>query len=210
MIIAIDETLIEGGRYVKANIDENTKISRFFQHCCQMGHYSFDILKFGRDSCNICKPVRLPKDIFNSIKHLPFPLPDDHGHYQPFSTVLGKDTTEEHRPSLKGRASNAKVKSLPFYASVQHVKNAQLMVQCEECNMWRLVYSKYKLPVAERCQLQQLLNEHSYSCGAKLQDLHLEDKFKDVEIRDHACGDLIEKLHYSASFEPILMCLLRL
>ena len=38
VIIAIDETLIEGGRHVKVNIDEHTKISRFFQHCCQMGH----------------------------------------------------------------------------------------------------------------------------------------------------------------------------
>ena len=114
MIIAIDETLIEGGRYVKANIDEHSTISRFFQHCCQMGHYSFDILKCGRDSCNICKPVCLPKDIFNSYN-----APNDHGHDQHFSTVLGKDTTEEHRPSLKGRrASNAKMKNLPFYASV--------------------------------------------------------------------------------------------
>ena len=47
------------------------------------------------------------------------------------------------------------------------------------------MYSKYKLPVAER---QQLLDEHSY---------------KDIEIRDHACGDVIEKLYYSAGFEPI-------
>ena len=165
-----------------------------------MGHYTFDILKCGKDSCELCEPVRLPRDIFSSIKHLPFPAPDDYGHYQPFSTVLGKDTTEENQPSLKGRASNAQVKSLPFYASVQHVINAQLMVQCEECNMWRLVYSKYKLSVAKCHQLQQFLNDHSYSCGAKLQDLHLGD---DVEIRDHACGDTIEKLYYSAGFEPV-------
>ena len=70
--------------------------------------------------------------------------------------------------------------------------------------MGTVIYLKYKLPVAERRQLQQLLDEHnSYFCGAKLQDLHLEDKFKDVEIRDHACGDVIEKLYYSAGFEPI-------
>ena len=50
------------------------------------------------------------------------------------------------------RATNTKV---PFYASVQDVKNAQLIVQCEECNMWRLVYSKYKLSVAKCHQLQQ-------------------------------------------------------
>ena len=58
----------------------------------------------------------------------------------------------------------------------------------------------YKLSVAK---LQQLLNDHSYSCAAKLQDLHLGDEFKDVEIRDRACGDTIEKLYYSAGFEPV-------
>eukprot|EP00731_Ephydatia_muelleri_P024124 Em0016g395a len=66
--------------------------------------------------------------------------------------------------------------------------------------MWRLVYSKYKLSVAKCHQLQQLLNDHSYSCGA---NLHLGDEFKDVEIRDHACGDAIVKLYYSAGFEPV-------
>ena len=84
------------------------------------------------------------------------------------------------------------------------MKNAQLMVQCEECIMW-LVYSKNKLSVAKRHQLQQLLNDHSFSCGARLQDLHRGDEFmlKDVEIRDHACGDTIETLYYSAGFEPV-------
>ena len=77
--------------------------------------------------------------------------------------------------------------------------NAQLMVQCEECNMWRFVYSKYKLSVAKCHQLQQLLNDHSYSCGAKLQDLHLGD---DVEIRDHACGDTIKSFTIQLVLNP--------
>ena len=114
------------------------------------------------------------------------------------------ETSEEHRPSLK-KAPKAKAKSLPFYASVQHVKNAQLMLQCEECNMWRLVYSKYKLPVAQHRQLQRLLDDYSYSCGAKLYELDLGEGFKNVEVRDHAYGDPIEKLYYSAGFDPICM-----
>ena len=91
-------------------------------------------------------------------------------------------------------------KSLPFYASVQHVKNSQLMVQCEECNMWRLVFSKHKLTVVQWQRLQIILEGHSYSCGAKLSKLELSSEFKDAEIRDHVCGDTIEKLYYS---EPI-------
>ena len=91
------------------------------------------------------------------------------------------ETSEEHRPSLK-KAPKAKAKSLPLYASVQHVKNAQLMLQCEECNMWRLVYSKYKLSVAQRCQLQRLLDDYSYSCGAKLEELERDSKMLKSEI----------------------------
>ena len=75
--------------------------------------------------------------------------------------------------------------------------------QCEECNMWRLVYSKHKLNRSQRTQLQQVLDDYTYTCGAKLEDLNLGDTFKEVEVRDHLCGDPIEKLYYSAGFEPI-------
>ena len=36
----------------------------------------------------------------------------------------------------------------------------------------------------------------SYTCGsiATLAELDLDEDFKDVKIRDHACGDVIEKL----------------
>ena len=33
-------------------------------------------------------------------------------------------------------------------------------------------------------------------------ELGLDKDFKDVEIRNHACGDLIQKLCYSAGLEP--------
>ena len=69
-----------------------------------------------------------------------FPVPGEDGHYKAFPDVFGSDASEEFRRSQVSK----KAKTLPFYASVQHVKNSQLMVQCEECNMWRLVFSKYK------------------------------------------------------------------
>ena len=44
----------------------------------------------------------------------------------------------------------------------------------------------------------------SYSCGADLQDLVTEFKeYEDVGIKEHVCNDPIEKLYYSAGFEPI-------
>ena len=103
--------------------------------------------------------------------------------------------------------------SLPFYASVQHVQNIEMMVQCDLCGMWRLLLSKYKVKMADREYLQRLLDNQSYLCGSKLKDLDLPDTFKNVEIRDHHCNveirdhhcnDPIEKLlYYSANFDPV-------
>ena len=63
-----------------------------------------------------------------------------------------------------------------------HVKNANLMVQCSKCHMWRLVFSRYKMSSADRANLQLILNENDYSCGAALSDLELPEIYKDVTM----------------------------
>jgi hypothetical protein len=148
----------------------------------------------------------LPFEIFYKLKHIPHPTPmeDTDGHYLPFSGVYEKPTSEEHRPSFKPHQPKSKKKrTLPYYATVQHVKNANLMVQCAECEMWRLVFSHYKLYSNNRKELQLILNDNEYSCGASLADLHLPEIYKDVEIRAHNCYYPIERLYYSAKFAPI-------
>ena len=69
--------------------------------------------------------------------------------------------------------------------------------------MWWLAFSKYKINLRKRQFLQGLLEEYTYTCGSTLAELDLGEEYKDVEIRDYACGDLIEKLYYSAGLEPI-------
>ena len=117
-------------------------------HCCQQRHYSFCIKKCGRADCAICKPPRLPPESFSQIHHLPDPTPASDGHYKQFSDVYGKATTEAHRPSIAKRTG--RTKSLPFVASV---RNVMLMIQCEECGMWRLLYSPRKLSSTARQNL---------------------------------------------------------
>ena len=46
------------------------------------------------------------------------------------------------------------------------------------------------------------MTTQSYS-RSTLGELDLGEDFKDVEIRDHACGDVIEKLYRSAGLEPV-------
>ena len=114
--------------------------------------------------------------------------------------MFGSETNEGHRPSLQKKKVN---NSLPFYASAQHVKNSQMMLQCDECGMWRIIYSKYKMNKDKRLELTAILDQFSYSCGSRLADLQLPDAYKYVEVKDHICVDPIEKLYYAAKFDPI-------
>ncbi len=115
----------------------------------------------------------MPREAFDLLHYLPDPVPGEEGHYKCFSEVFGTSTTEEFRPSLQVKKSK---KSLPFTAGIQHVKN---VIQCEECEMWRLVYSKFKLTPGERKSLQKALDEFTYTCGAQLEDLNLNGRLKD-------------------------------
>ena len=114
-IIALDETLEEGGVYRKKNIADHVNISAFIQHCCRASHYNFSVLKCGVSQCSICKPPRLPPTAFNTLKHIPFPTPMDDGHYMPFSEALKINTTEEHHPSSRASKPQPRKKSkLPY------------------------------------------------------------------------------------------------
>ena len=157
--------------------------------------------KCGQDDCTICKPPRLPQEAFNDLHMLPDPVPGDDGHYQPFERVYGTATSEEHRPSLLKRSK--KHKTLPFIASIQHVKNTNLMIQCEECGMWRLVYAKKKLTAHWRRELEKMFQTFDFSCGASTSDLGLPDELSDVHFRDLSCEDPVEKLYYSMGYDPI-------
>ena len=79
--------------------------------------------------------------------------------------------------------------------SEQHACNAGILVQCDECDKWHLLFSKHKLSVRERSQLQGIIADVSYSCGATIEDL---DALKCVGIQSHYCSNPIEKIYYSA------------
>ena len=205
-LLTLDSTLMEGGTYRKDNIGQHAKVVEFISHCCQCSHYTFDILKCGLSTCSICEPPRLPLSTFKMLKHIPHPMPMEDGHYLPFSEAFDISTSEEHRPTYvhtKTKAPKKQKRCLPFRGTVQHVKNANLMVQCGECNMWRLIFSRYKLDVVQRQNLQSILDNYEYSCGASLAELKLPEDYKEVEIRDHECNDPIEILYYSAKYSPI-------
>lgn len=129
-MLDIDASL-ESCSYTKKTIKSKDAI--FIGHCCQQRHYSFTIKKCFMDSCTICSPPTLPPE----VHYLPDPVLSDseEGHYKSFDEVYGEQTTEKDRPSAK---KAEEVGSRRF--TVKSVKNANLMLQCEECELWRLVY----------------------------------------------------------------------
>lgn len=102
----------------------------------------------------------MPKEEFQSLCHLPDPMIGEDDHYLPFETVFRMKTSEKDRSSL---SSAKKAKSLSVK---RHVTNVGIMVQCKQCDVWRLLYSKRKLTLSEKQQLQSLFEDVSYSCYA--------------------------------------------
>lgn len=78
-----------------------------------------------------------------------------------------------------------------------------LMVQCEECGMWRLIYSKKKVSSQAKSELERKLSNFDFSCGASTSDMDLPDELSDVHFRDLRCEDPVEKLYYSMGYEQI-------
>ena len=136
----IDQFLQFNEKHWKKDLPNFPRLVQFLSHCCQVWHYSFTIKKCGVLSCSLCRPVQTAQELFDTLSFLPDPVPGQQSHYHQFNNVYGTTTSEEFRPSLQ--TSKGRQRTMPFSLSVQHVKEADIMVQCEECETWRLVYSK--------------------------------------------------------------------
>ena len=128
---------------------------------------------------------------------------NDDGHYHSFSEVYGTSTSEKDLPTA---ALGKQKKTLPFNATQQHVKNVNLLIQREDCDMWRLLFAPSKLSPQSVTQLKSILEEVSYTCGATFNDMEMPNELQSVSVRMHKCYDPIEKLYYSCGF-PEIICI---
>ena len=93
--------------------------------------------------------------------------------------------------------------TLPFNVTQQHVKIVNLVIQCKECEMWRLLLSKRKLSPQSFKKLEKIIEDMSYTCGATFEDITMPEGLESVCIKVHNWYDPIEKLYYLCGFEPI-------
>ena len=85
------------------------------------------------------------------------------------------------------------------------VNNTEMMLQCEECGQWRLIYARKKLTHTQKQQLERVLDHISFSCGTQLQDYSdlPQDMMDTVFTRNLDCNEPVERLYYSAKFADI-------
>lgn len=195
----IDPLLLPSNTSKKV-LSSRPQLQAFMDHCCQLRHYTFCIKKCGSEECSICLPLNMDREVFKTLKYLPDPILGPDNHYFPFEKAMVTSTTEKDRPSCQVKKHK---KSLSFSPTKQHVTNVNVV---NECNKWRLLFSKRKLQPQERRDLRLLLDDASYTCGAKFSDLNLPDKLECVQVREHQCIDLIEKLYYTA-YPLDLLCI---
>ena len=62
-----------------------------------------------------------------------------------------------------------------------------------------------KLSSVARQELESLLDDYTFSCGAALSDLELPSVLSEVCARDLQCYDPVEKLYYSVHYDPIIV-----
>ena len=81
----------------------STRIHRTLLYCKTLLFYNQEMCE---STCTICRlPRCLPED-FEQLHRLPDPVPGDDLHYKSFEELYGKQTTEDHRPSLGPRTSH--------------------------------------------------------------------------------------------------------
>ncbi len=118
----------------------------------------------------MCKPPRLPCDVFDKLNFFPDPerKPASNS-YNEFESSWGKSTSEKDRPSLASRKltptkSTAKV-SKSFHMTAETVCD---VLVCGECLKPRCVYSKRKLTKDEFNKLAIYKENFLYCCGGSI------------------------------------------
>ena len=102
---------------------------------------------------------------------MPEPVLREDGHYLHFNDVYGTQEALE-RAVTQETTSKKRKTALPFTVTQQHAKNVN---QCEECKLWRLLFSKKKLNSQNIAELEKVIEDISHTCGASFEDIQLPD-----------------------------------
>ena len=120
-ITRMDEILTQKDTTTKLLLPKK-KLQDFFNGHCKCRHYMFSVMKWSDISCLVCKPPRLPVDVFQPLHHILDPVPNGDD-YKDFAALYGTETSEQHKPSSKGNSGT----KIPWYACFSKCS------VCQEC-----------------------------------------------------------------------------
>ena len=159
--------------------------------------------------CNICKPTRSDELDFSQVHSLPDPIPTaNKTSYKEFSDVYNTITTEQYRPSLINQQQKKKRTLTGFGPTAQFVRNVGTVIECFECNKWRVLYSKSKLSSFELSILERYLDAIQYTCGDSFESLansrtEMENVEQNNENSEH---DGVEEIFKKVKVDDRLAC----
>ncbi|CAB4417222.1 unnamed protein product [Rhizophagus irregularis] len=107
------------------------------------------------------KKCRSPQDIFNTLDHLPDPVPANNEHYKNFSDVYHMDTGESYCPSIQARKAKLNKHKKKQRRDTQ---NVGMTVTCMDCNKSRCLYASKKITEDEKKILMAHLDTVCYTC----------------------------------------------
>ena len=86
-------------------------------------------------------------EIKRDVAKLLFPVMGPDNHYLPFSTVYRTKTVDSTPSKHTSWAKKERKNPYPgkFSPSEQHVRNVDIMLQCESCEKWWLMFAKKML-----------------------------------------------------------------
>ena len=178
----------------KKTLPSLPRLQCFLDHCCQSRHYSFCIIKCGSTDCSICKPPRLPREIFDTLHYIPDPIRECDV-YKPFSEVYGTETTEKDRPTLQSSAEKCG-HGMPFNPSGQFAHNVGKTLHCAECNRPRVMYAARKVRFQDQLKLESVLDDIIYTCEMDLQECIPAD-IADTEKQQHILNSVFVRQNMS-------------
>ncbi len=147
------------------------------------------------------------------MHHLPDPVLKLNGEsYKTFEELYGTKTTEEFHPSAQKLTKESQ--GMGFSPSAQYARNISIVIQCEEYNKQRVLYSKSKLNNEESAKLSKFLDGIQYTYGdsfegltSEIQQNEFSELFLKVKVNDKLnCQSNIETSYYSCGLFEDKVC----
>ena len=190
---SINSTLKVGAKHQKGSLSSPPLLCDFLSHFCQQRRYSFCAKECGSTSCDICKPPRLPSQVFSKIHQLPDPIPAVDGHYKSFSDTQGNNHWNASSVVIK---ASWKGQDIPVSSQCSAHKQCVPNVSVREVSdVAPLVFTSKALLCWETRTHYYSGRLHFHICCSTFSDLELPSILSEVCFHDIQCYDPVEKLY---------------